>query len=117
MDDEIHELEQQYRSVHRQYTLLLISALVLLIGGAITYRHLMNLSWVDAFYFSTVTLATVGYGDITPHTDIAKIFTIFYILFGVGIIATFASVLVRNASLKRELRRARRRVNKRADTR
>ena len=112
MDDEIHELEQQYRSVHRQYLLLLLSAAVLLIGGAITYHYLMHLSWVDAFYFSTVTLATVGYGDIVPTDDISKIFTIFYMLFGVGIIAAFASVMVRNASLKRELRRARRRIRK-----
>lgn len=114
MDEEIRELEQQYRSVHRQYIILLVSALVLLVGGSVTYRYLMHLSWVDAFYFSTVTLATVGYGDIAPDTDISKIFTIFYILFGVGIIAAFASVLVRNASLKRELRRARRRMNKQA---
>jgi Ion channel len=31
-----------------------------------------NFSRTTAIYFSFVTLATLGYGDITPHTDIAR---------------------------------------------
>jgi voltage-gated potassium channel len=77
--------------------------------GAFAYRQMLHLSWIDAFYFCTVTLATVGYGDITPTTDISKLFTIFYILIGIGVFAAFASLLVRNATLRRELRRAKRR--------
>lgn len=29
-------------------------------------------SWVDPFYFSFTTMSTVGYGDFSPGTDIAK---------------------------------------------
>lgn len=105
-NDELKEIEHEYRSVQRQYRLVLAAALTLIIGGAIVYHYLLHLSWVNAFYFCTVTLATVGYGDITPNTDVSKIFTIFYILFGVGIIAAFASLLIRNATLRRELKRA-----------
>lgn len=74
-------------------------------GGVIFYHFTEGLSWVDAFYFCTVTLATVGYGDITPKTDAGKIFTSFYILGGVGIIATFASLMLKNAALQRERKR------------
>ena len=105
MDD----LQQEYRVIHRQYLLILGLAAAILILGAVAYRHMLHLTWVDAFYFCTVTLATVGYGDIAPTTDASKIFTIFYIFIGIGIFASFASLLVRNASLRRELRRARRR--------
>jgi hypothetical protein len=47
--------------------------------------------WLDALYFSVVTLATVGFGDLHPTTDEAKLFTIVYIIFGVGILAAFVS--------------------------
>jgi voltage-gated potassium channel len=108
-DQEIDDIRNEYRIIHRQYLYNLVAALSVLIIGATVYRHLLHLSWVNAFYFCTVTLATVGYGDITPTTDASKIFTIFYIFIGIGIFASFASLLIRNASLRRELRRAKRR--------
>lgn len=46
---------------------------------------------LDAVYFSVITIATVGYGDLTPHTDIGKLFTIFYVLIGLGIFVATAS--------------------------
>jgi voltage-gated potassium channel len=106
----IEAIKREYTTIRRQYLALLCSALILLVVGAVVYHQLLRLSWVNAFYFCTVTLTTVGYGDITPNTDASKIFTIFYILVGVGVIATFASLLVRQASLRRELRQTRRRL-------
>jgi voltage-gated potassium channel len=52
-------------------------------------------SVVDAFYFSTMTLATVGFGDLTPTSDVAKLFTAVYVLAGVGILVAFFSELAR----------------------
>ena len=45
--------------------------------------------------FCVVTLGTVGYGDITPTTDVGKIFTVFYIIFGLGVIGGFFATLGR----------------------
>jgi len=39
-------------------------------------------SFVDALYFSMVTISTVGYGDLTPTTRFSKLFTVCYILLG-----------------------------------
>jgi hypothetical protein len=36
---------------------------------------------LDALYFTVVTLATVGYGDITPHGQAARLVTILQILY------------------------------------
>ncbi len=40
----------------------------------------------DAMYFSIVTIATVGYGDITPISDIGRVVTVLMILAGVTLI-------------------------------
>lgn len=75
----------------------LISVVALtIIAGVIFYMNVENLKFVDAIYFCFVTLLTVGYGDITPQTDLGKIFTIFYMLLGIGIILTFINMLARN---------------------
>ncbi len=39
------------------------------------------------------TLATVGLGDVAPATDAGKLFTILFILTGVGLLATFIAML------------------------
>ncbi len=93
--------EKELIKTRLQLRLVAATALVVLASGTVIYHRLINLSWMDALYFSTITLATVGYGDIVPKTPIAKLFTIFYVLIGIGIIATFASLLIKNAGAKR----------------
>lgn len=39
-------------------------------------------------YFTTMTLSTVGYGDITPDTDVLKLFTCVYLIVGANVLAT-----------------------------
>lgn len=43
-------------------------------------------TFFDAFYFSVVTLTTVGYGDIVPASFHGRVFTIFIIISGVLLI-------------------------------
>lgn len=65
--------------------------------GTVFYHHVENLKWLDSIYFSVITLTTVGYGDIVPKTDPGKIFTIFYVLIGIGVIAGTANYLLHRA--------------------
>jgi voltage-gated potassium channel len=83
---------------------LLASVLVILTIGTVFYHLVEKLTWIDAYYFSVVTLATVGYGDIVPHTSAGKIFTTFFIFAGVGIITSFFSALVRRRAARVEAR-------------
>lgn len=48
----------------------------------------------DAFYWAIVTLATVGYGDITPHTTGGRLVAMILIFTSVGIVAFFTSILI-----------------------
>lgn len=73
-----------------------VSWLLLLLGIGTTFYHLdEGWSWLDALYFCVVTLATVGYGDLTPTTPESKIFTIVYIFLGISIFVTTVSLLVK----------------------
>ncbi|CAN0426276.1 unnamed protein product, partial [Ectocarpus sp. 8 AP-2014] len=51
-------------------------------------------SFLDALYFCVVTLTTVGYGDLSAHKPMTKLFACFYILIGVAMVAAFLSKLV-----------------------
>ena len=75
---------------------LLVSAFTTMAVGTAVYTMLEGWSPLDALYFSVVTLATVGFGDYTPTTDLAKMFTIGYILVGVGILAGFVSEITKH---------------------
>lgn len=50
--------------------------------------------FVDAIYFCIVTLCTIGYGDITPTTPFAKIFSCVFVLVGFGFIDILLSSMV-----------------------
>ena len=55
-----------------------------------------------ALYFSVISLATVGYGDLTPHTVLGKVFTIFFVLAGVGVLVVFVSEVARQTIRRTE---------------
>jgi len=51
-------------------------------------------SYLDAVYWALVTISTVGYGDISPVTDMGKILSMFGIVFGIAMISFVTSVMV-----------------------
>jgi len=110
--DYLKDLESEFTRVHQQFIGVLTAAIGILVGGAAAFKHLLHLDWVNAFYFCTVTLTTVGYGDIVPNTDTSKLFTMVYILVGIGIVATFATTLIKHVSLKREIRITKRQIKR-----
>ena len=72
---------------------LVYAALLILVAGTVFYRIVEGWSWVDSLYFAVVTLTTVGYGDFTPQTTAGKLFTVVYILVGLGILASFIGLI------------------------
>ena len=56
-------------------------------GGQIQHLY-------DAFYWSVVTISTVGYGDITPQTVGGRLVTMALIVSGLGGLSFFTSVIV-----------------------
>lgn len=61
------------------------------------------------FYYITVTVSSVGYGDYFPVADNARVFTIFFIFAGIGVVGRvlneFAQIIIDFAETKAAERR------------
>lgn len=83
-----------WRSLHDpEFQVLFSLASFTVLTGTWFYAQFEGLRWLDAFYFSVITLTTIGYGDFAPETDIGKVFTIFYVITGVGIMVGFVTTI------------------------
>lgn len=60
-------------------------ALVVLTGTCF-YALVEHWPVPESLYFSVITLTTVGYGDMYPTSLLSKMFTMLYVLIGVGLV-------------------------------
>lgn len=81
---------------NKEYRGLLITSNIVLAIGAVVYHYVEGWSWLDSIYFCIITLTTIGYGDLAPQTVAGKVFTMAYILVGVGLILGFVNTVYRH---------------------
>jgi hypothetical protein len=72
---------------------IFVVLLTLIFSGTIFYTTVEGWSMLDSFYFCVMTLSTIGYGDLSPTTDLSKLFTVFYVFVGLGVFAAFIAKL------------------------
>lgn len=70
---------------------LLVALLALGIGG---YVGIEGWSFLDAAYMTVTTITTVGFREVQPLSDGGRIFTIFLVILGVGVLFYTATSLV-----------------------
>ena len=72
--------------------------IAVMLAGSFGFMYTENLSFPDAVYFTIVTVATVGYGDIHPVTSSGKLLAIILIVTGVstflGVVANATELLL-----------------------
>ena len=90
------------RQAWRDPTFRLLAALTgsLLLVGTLVFNRIEGWSYLDSFYYSAVTAATVGFGDFTPKTPAGKLLTVFYMFCGIGLLVAlltrFAEALIQS---------------------
>jgi voltage-gated potassium channel len=78
---------------NKEYRELLFASMLILFFGTLVMQWLENWRWIDALYFCFMTLTTIGYGDFAPKTDAGKLFSMFYVMIGLGLILGFINTV------------------------
>jgi len=85
----------------------LISAVVILmiliVIGVWFFNYEEGWGWVNSFYFTVMTVTTVGYGDLVPTHDVSKIVTSIYSMVSIPLVIIALGVIARNYFEKRIL--------------
>jgi voltage-gated potassium channel len=84
------------RAMPHSLRISLLIPLALILLGTLSYRLLEGLSLLDSLYLTVMTLSTVGYGDLVPHTTAGKVFTIVLVVGGVFTLFYVATDLIRS---------------------
>jgi len=58
--------------------------LIVIVIGTLGYSLIEGWNILDSLYMSVITISTVGFQEIHPLSSTGRVFTIFFIIFGVG---------------------------------
>lgn len=103
MKKSIRTVERKIKRFVKQFRLIFLFVMMYVFAGTLFYTNVENWQWLDAMYFSVISLTTVGYSHLYPVTTAGKIFTMFYLIFGIGIFGAFISNILRSRVAKKAL--------------
>eukprot|EP00929_Paragymnodinium_shiwhaense_P050371 TRINITY_DN25354_c0_g1_i1.p1 TRINITY_DN25354_c0_g1~~TRINITY_DN25354_c0_g1_i1.p1 ORF type:complete len:771 (+),score=196.29 TRINITY_DN25354_c0_g1_i1:147-2459(+) len=86
-------LNQERRSLYEQAISGIVQMMGMTLGGALGMMYLEDWPFSDAIYWSSITLTTIGYGDLSPTKDSSKWFTVVFILLDFFVVMSALSFL------------------------
>lgn len=105
---------QRFTAQISRHPFLVISllALTLVMGGTGGYMIIEGWSFLDALYMTTITITTIGYGEVLPLSPGGRLYTIALIVVGVVIASYTVTAIIElltSEKFLREMRNRRRR--------
>jgi voltage-gated potassium channel len=90
----IHEWKTNFHYFKKLY---MAGGLILavLLSGMLGFILIEHYSFLDSFFMTIITVATVGYEEVKPLSNGGKLFTSFLIIFSIGTFAYAVSVLTK----------------------
>ena len=93
-----YEYINKNKSYSTLQTILILTGLLIILSSisVFTIEHPVNPEFgalLDSFWWSVVTLSTVGYGDVVPVTPEGKVFSVILIGMGIVLIGTLTGFL------------------------
>ncbi len=90
--DKEHRFSKAAVVVYRLRLAVLLVLLSLTIG-TVGFILIERYPLLDAWYMAVITLASVGFGEVYPLSDVGRLFTSFLILFNIGLFAYSISTI------------------------
>jgi len=66
---------------------IITTMFTIIVAGTVFFHFVEGWTWLDSYFFTVITLSTVGYGSLVPATAIGKIATTVLIFAGLGVFA------------------------------
>lgn len=104
---QVRAISGSKRPIFRAIRGVVTSLAIFVLAFAVTYLSVAHqsassfsqpLDKIDSVYFTVTVVATVGFGDITPQTDVARILTTVQMLLDLVFIATAGRLLLTTAT-------------------
>jgi len=64
---------------------VIISLVGIVLFGTVFFHLVEGWSWLDSYFFTVITISTVGYGKLVPVTALGMIGTTVFIFVGLGV--------------------------------
>jgi voltage-gated potassium channel len=87
----LHDLH--YKATRNEAVVIFAAGLTVILIGTFVYAWLEGWTLLDSLYATVITITTVGYGDLSPHSPLGRLFAVFFTLGAVGIAGYAISVL------------------------
>ncbi|MFT8426604.1 MAG: potassium channel family protein, partial [Leuconostoc mesenteroides] len=70
-----------------------ITTIVLILIGAEIYSVAESVNYMNSLWWAIATTTTVGYGDISPHTEVGRFVAVALMILGIGLIGSVTSTV------------------------